>query len=192
MSQYTFAAMNATGAAVVSPRERILRTTVRLFHGQGYNATGINQIIAEADVSKASLYQHFRSKEELCVAFLNLRHDLWFSKLRSFTDKARSPRLKIQAAFRFLTSMNEQEDFRGCAFLNMVSEISSADVAIRKVIQSHKNDLRDFFYAILNEGHPTLTDHIYLLFESALVESQVFRDPWPVDRARKIAENLFT
>lgn len=176
----------------LSPRDRILKTTFRLFHGQGYNATGINQIIAEADVSKASLYQHFRSKEELCVEFLNQRHDFWFAALRGFTDKARTPKSKVSAAFRFLHDMNTRENFRGCAFLNIVSEITEDAASIRRVIQRHKEDLRLFFQDILRAEHPGLTDHIYLLFESALVESQVFRDPWPVDRANAIAARLFT
>lgn len=183
--------MNFSDVETLSTRERILRTTSRLFHGQGYNATGINQIIAEADVSKASLYQHFRSKEALCVAFLNLRHDFWFSALREFTDKAATAETKVQSAFHFLMVMNERENFRGCSFLNMVSEISEADVAIRAVIQSHKNDLRIFFRTILSEGYSAIADHVYLLFESALVESQLFRDAWPVERAGVIAAGLF-
>ena len=52
-----------------SPRERILDTATILFHQQGYNSTGINQIISEAKVAKASFYQHFKSKDDLCAAF---------------------------------------------------------------------------------------------------------------------------
>ncbi|MBL7881826.1 MAG: helix-turn-helix transcriptional regulator, partial [Chryseobacterium gambrini] len=55
---------------MVSPKERIIETTFELFAKQGYNSTGINQIIAEAKVAKASFYQYFKSKEELCVEFL--------------------------------------------------------------------------------------------------------------------------
>jgi len=184
--------MASKDLSTLAPRERILETTFRLFHGQGYNATGINQIIAEADVSKASLYQHFRSKEELCVAFLNQRHTFWFNALRSFTDKARTPRTKIQAAFRFLDDMNERENFRGCAFLNIVSEITDEAVSIREVIQSHKEDLRTFIRDIVQETNAALSDHIYLLFESALVESQLFRNAWPVERAGSIATRLLS
>ena len=48
-------------------RERILDTAARLFYAQGYNSTGINQVIKEANVAKASLYQHFPSKEDLLI-----------------------------------------------------------------------------------------------------------------------------
>ncbi|MFT6754704.1 MAG: AcrR family transcriptional regulator, partial [Urechidicola sp.] len=46
-------------------KERIIATASDLFYNQGYNQTGINQIISEAGVAKASLYQHFRSKEDI-------------------------------------------------------------------------------------------------------------------------------
>ncbi len=67
-----------------SPRERIIETTFQLFARQGYNSTGINQIISEAEVARASFYQYFKSKEDLCVEFLNVRHEYWFSELNLF------------------------------------------------------------------------------------------------------------
>jgi AcrR family transcriptional regulator len=70
-----------------SPRERIVETTFELFAKQGYNSTGINQIIADAGVAKASFYLHFKSKEDLCVEFLNVRHQYWFSELNTFLSK---------------------------------------------------------------------------------------------------------
>jgi AcrR family transcriptional regulator len=68
------------------PRERILNTAYTLFHKQGYNNTGINQIIMEANVSKASFYAHFKSKDDLCIEFLNKRFDYWVSELENFTS----------------------------------------------------------------------------------------------------------
>jgi AcrR family transcriptional regulator len=76
------------------PRERILSTTLLLFHKQGFNSTGINQIIEEAKVSKASFYQHFKSKDELCIEFLNRRYDYWISELEKFISGASSPEEK--------------------------------------------------------------------------------------------------
>ncbi|WP_395765358.1 TetR/AcrR family transcriptional regulator [Elizabethkingia anophelis] len=51
------------------PRERILATATILFHRQGYNNTGINQIIIKSGVSKATFYDHFKSKDDLCIEF---------------------------------------------------------------------------------------------------------------------------
>src|SRR5712691_6433727 len=60
-----------------SARERLLRVAYDLFCRHGVQATGIDRIVADAGVAKMTLYKHFRSKEELIVAALDLREDLW-------------------------------------------------------------------------------------------------------------------
>ncbi len=176
---------------VISTKQKILETAYRLFRIQGYQATGINQIIEESDVAKGGLYHIFKSKEELCIEYLNMRHDIWFKKLTGNTSKARTPKTKAIAAFDFIYDMNMEENFRGCSFLNILSEISSDNVPILEVIQNHKRDVRDFFREILPDENKEVVDHIYLLFEGAMIESQLFRSQWPVERARKIIQSLF-
>lgn len=174
----------------IVPKDRILETALRLFHEQGYRATGINQIISEAGVAKASLYLHYRSKEELGIEYLNARQALWFTQLQSFTDETKKSKKKILAAFDFLTAINEKENFRGCSFLNMLSEIQSEDVRLLNAIQDHKQQLRAFFKEILTEEKDQ-ADVIYLLFESAMTESQLFKNQWPVEKAKQTVSDLF-
>lgn len=175
----------------VTTRQKILDTASRLFHQQGYNSTGINQIIKESNVAKGGLYYIFKSKEELCIEYLNRRHESWFNKLVDFTSRARTARSKTMAAFDFIYHMNIEENFRGCSFLNILSEISSDDMEILSVIQNHKEDLRDFFAGILTEEKQDTIDHIYLLFESSIIESKLFRSQWPVEKSKKIVSSLF-
>lgn len=170
------------------PKERILETASLLFHKQGYNSTGINQIIEEAEVAKASLYQHFKSKEELCVGFLNWRHTYWFKELLEFSANKISVREKIIAAFDFLIYMNAKENFRGCSFLNILSEIQPDNQEILEVIQAHKSDLRDYFLQLL--GDKETSELIYMLFESSIIESQLFRSNELIERAKKIIQTL--
>lgn len=170
------------------PKERILEKAFVLFHTQGYNATGINQIIEEAKVAKASFYQHFKSKEDLCVAFLNQRHEYWFSELEKFTSDQKDFKSKVLASFDFLIFMNQKENFRGCSFLNLLSEIPSDNVKIRNVIQSHKSDLRNYFKK--NIDKELLADHVYLLFESSIIESQLFQSNQLIEQAKKIIHTL--
>ncbi|ULT25291.1 TetR/AcrR family transcriptional regulator [Sphingobacterium sp. E70] len=169
-------------------KERVLNTASLLFHQQGYNSTGINQIISEAKVAKASFYQHFKSKDDLCIAFLTSRHAFWFSELRAYTQDSVSHKQSILAAFDFIIHMNNKENFRGCSFLNILSELSKNQSAILSVIQSHKNDLRRFFTEILGEG--LLAAHIYLLFESAIIESQLFRSNELVLKSKEIVNHI--
>ncbi len=170
------------------PKTRILKTASSLFHNQGYNSTGINQIIEEASVAKASFYSHFRSKDDLCIEFLKKRHHDWFEKFRSFIENESSPKTKVMAAFDFLVHMNESENFRGCSFLNTLSELPEADVRIIQEIRNHKTDLRIYFQSVIKKQETA--DHVYLLFESAIVESQVYKDNWPIVHAKEIINNL--
>lgn len=182
-----FAILNIAG---MQPKERILDTVSVLFHKQGYNATGINQIIEEAKVAKASFYQHFKSKEDLCVAFLSQRHLFWFDALEKFSSKEKDSKSKVLASFNFLIFMNQNENFRGCSFLNILSEIPSDNVKIIQVIQSHKTDLQHYFRNIIADD--LLADHIYLLFESSIIESQVFKSNQLIEQSKKIIQTLIS
>ncbi|UMQ41304.1 TetR/AcrR family transcriptional regulator [Chryseobacterium sp. Y16C] len=171
-----------------SPKERIIATTFELFARQGYNSTGINQIVAEANVAKASFYQYFKSKEDLCVEFLNVRHEYWFNELNSFVSKEKEAKSKLMSSFDFLIYMNQKENFRGCSFLNILSEISSDNVKILNVIQNHKKDVRNYFSKLIE--NKDLADHIYLLFESSIIESQLFRSNELIETSKKIITQL--
>lgn len=175
---------------ISDPKQRLLETASGLFYRQGYHATGINQVIAEAGVARASLYLHYESKESLLLAFLQQRHIDWMEGLKTFTAKASKPREKILAAFDYLQDNNEREDFRGCAFLNILSETTDGDTAILRVIQDHKKDVRAFLADILTKEKQLVQDHVYLLFESAIVESQLYRNQWPVQEAKKMVSGL--
>lgn len=173
-----------------SPRERIIETTFDLFAKQGYNSTGINQIISDAGVAKASFYLHFKSKEDLCVEFLKVRHEYWFNELYHFSAKSEDFHSRIISAFDFLMYMNEKENFRGCSFLNILSEIPTDNIKILSVIQSHKSDLRNYFLEQVKDD--ILSDHIYLLFESCIIESQMFKSNELIEKSKKIVTNLIS
>ncbi|WP_449389416.1 TetR/AcrR family transcriptional regulator [Chryseobacterium lineare] len=171
-----------------SPKERIMATTFELFAKQGYNSTGINQIVAEANVAKASFYQHFKSKEDLCVEFLNVRHDYWFNELNRFVLTEKDIKSKLTSSFDFLVYMNQKENFRGCSFLNILSEIPTDNVKILNVIQNHKKDLRNYFSELIEDKD--LSDHVYLLFESSIIESQLFKSNELIVKSKKIITQL--
>lgn len=174
---------------------QILEVADRLFYAQGVRATGVNQIIAEAGVAKASFYAHFPTKDALALAYLEHRHARWFEQLREVTDAARSPRGRVLAAFTFLGRWLPRVDYRGCAFLNAIGE-GSISPALTQAVADHKSQLRDFFHASVTAALPpkhqarVLGDHLLLLFEGAIIESQVHRDAWPIRAAARAASDL--
>src|ERR1700754_3591162 len=95
--------------------DKIMQTADRLFYIQGYNLTGINQIIEEADISKPSLYNHFRSKNELLLAYLDKLYTDWFAGLDSFSEKLASPLDKLIALFDYRIDRQINSQYGGCA-----------------------------------------------------------------------------
>jgi AcrR family transcriptional regulator len=179
----------APGIPALPPQARILRTAARLFYQQGYHATGINQIIAEAGVAKATFYAHYPSKESLGSAWLAQQHDAWVSWLSERVTPVADPRQRLATLFDLLEVWLRNNDFRGCPFLNTNAEQPNPPAALRAIIQQHKSFLRDYLRALVRGAMPgrleadRLALSAYVIFCGAIVEAQAFRDPWPVRTA---------
>src|SRR6266849_5549272 len=85
-------------------RERVLQTAYDLFCRHGVQAIGVDRIVAEASVAKVTLYKHFRSKQELIVAALDLREELWTRAWleRETERRADTPTMRLLAVFDLL------------------------------------------------------------------------------------------
>jgi AcrR family transcriptional regulator len=171
------------------PAARILRTAARLFYEQGYHATGINQIIAEAGVAKATFYAHYPSKESLGAAWLAQQHDAWVSWLNERVSPVPDARRRVAVLFDLLEVWLRNNEFRGCPFLNTNAEQPRPPPALREIILKHKSFLRDYMRQLVRAALPgrleadRLALAAYVLFCGAIIEAQVFRDPWPVRTA---------
>jgi AcrR family transcriptional regulator len=110
-------------------RARILEAAYSLFSRHGVHAVGVDRIIAEAPVAKATLYHHFASKEELVCAFLELRERRWtFEWLQSETERvAEAERQRALVVFDVLEGWFHRPDFEGCAFINTLLETGNGN-----------------------------------------------------------------
>lgn len=178
-----------------NPRARLLQAADRLFYAQGYSTTGINQILAEAGVAKASLYAHFGTKEELAVAYLQGRHRRWFSELGEVVDRRRTPHTRALAPFAFLANWLVRVDFRGCAFLNVLGEQPLPE-PLQAQVRAHKSELREYFHALVcamglsPSQARNVSDALLLVFDGAIVQCQVHHDLWPANAAARSAAQL--
>ncbi len=172
-------------------RNQIVETASRLFYKQGYNGTGINQIIEEAGVAKASLYQHFHSKEDLLVEYLTLKGIETNTALKEQADKFGTPREKVLAIFDLLAELSSQPEYYGCNFLNIVSELPVNSEKIRAIIRKQKDDVRTMFANILKPVHKEkLADELYMLFDGALITNKVHGNAWPIQTAKVLAGKI--
>ena len=108
-------------------RTRIVETAAKLFYTQGYNSTGINQLIKEAGVAKASLYQHFPSKEDLLVEYVRVTAINTNKILDEVIAKPKTAQDKVLAMFDFLIAFSKQTGYNGCNFLHICGFISHSN-----------------------------------------------------------------
>lgn len=183
---------------LTGPKERILETASRLFYKQGYNNTGINQILKEAKVAKASLYQHYGSKEDLAMEYLKAARKNWFEGLAQWTNTKNAPLQKVLACFDFLEYTLRNNEFRGCKFINMMSELGDTQSPLQQEILEHKIKLRTYIGDLVKkvisaetqDKSDMISDSIYLLYEGAIVESKIYKDAWPLTSAKRMVRSL--
>jgi AcrR family transcriptional regulator len=172
-------------------RESIIRTASRLFYKQGYSNTGVNQIIEEAEIAKSTLYQHFRSKEDLLIAYLDETGLATIMALKEVSQKGETVKEKILAIFNYLEELVIRTDFYGCHFLNIVYEMPDGEERARQQIRKQKNAVREILSEIVKPlGKPDLADEIYTLFEGALIAHKVHGATWPIISAKGIINKL--
>lgn len=178
-------------------KERIIETASDLFYNQGYNQTGINQIIDQAGVAKASMYQHFRSKEDIAVAYLVGRHAMWMGKLEERILKEKSPKAKVLGAFDYLMEWLTAVNFRGCGWQNIITDLPAGHDKIKDQAIFHKNELRIRVQELLiqekeftNKKAKELGDQVIILIEGAIILSQIQKDTWPIVTAKKACKKI--
>jgi AcrR family transcriptional regulator len=174
-----------------SVRQQIIDTADRLFYKQGYNLTGINQIIEEAGVAKASLYYHFPSKEDLCVAYLKKRSEKWSAMLSDFLSGITDPKDSIIKCFECRSQYLLENDFSGCSYIRIIAEMPQRSAKINRQAILNKEKQRQFFIDQVKrlKKNPSrindLANTIFLLFDGATVQSQVYRELLPIENALK-------
>ena len=173
-------------------RERLLGTAGRLFGERGYECVGVNEIIAKAEIAKATFYQHFQSKEALCAEWLKHEAELFGGMHRELLEDPMPARKKIVAIFDGLCSYVEEAGFNGCPFC-VTSAMVAADSEIREVIRNFREETRSFWLSLAREmglkgaAARNLGDACLLLHTGSVMESQSVGTSWPVGQAKKAA-----
>lgn len=186
--------MKQRGQVVI---DKILDTAEKLFYSQGYSNTGINQIIEEADIAKASLYKHFETKTDLLIAYVQRTHQLWFSRLEAAVDKISDPKGKILALFDHHTQRQEIRQFGGCPFIKANDEAGTDDPRFLAEIQATKMHSKAFIKMLVEKCHhkkilsdEELSETIYVMLEGSIVTASVFKRADEIQSAKKIIEKL--
>jgi AcrR family transcriptional regulator len=134
----------AAGQPKPKPRERVLGAAARLFIRDGIHAVGVDRLALEANVSKRSIYQHFESKDAI-VADMLREYGPRVSASYFDTDAELSPRERVLHVYDALHEAALADDFFGCPFVNVATELRDREHPAALVAQEFKLQLTDFF-----------------------------------------------
>ena len=179
-------------------RNSLIDCASNLFYNNGYVSTTIDQIIEKANVSRATFDQFFESKQHICVAHLRYRNDEFVKAVNVYVNQAPKGKAKILALFQYMELFSQMEDFNGCWNIKAFSEIPKGETLVHKEILAQKNGLIAFIeqlitdnFSLLNQkDHKQLVQQIYLVLESAVIESNLHGKEWPITRARELCTQI--
>ncbi|CAM4407001.1 TetR/AcrR family transcriptional regulator [Zobellia nedashkovskayae] len=174
-----------------SVKDRIITAASELFYFDGYNQTGINKIIEEAQVSKDSMYRHFGSKEAIAVAYLEKRQRMISQEMTEFISAYSPGNDKIIGIFDYLLHWLGEVDFRGCGFQNIITDIPKDQESIKDAVRMYKNEVHEFIQNELNKTASEemdtieISNEVMVLIEGAIMLSQIQKNTWPLIAAKK-------
>jgi AcrR family transcriptional regulator len=124
-------------AAVADPsaRERILDTAYELFSRRGIRDVGVDEIVDQAGIARATLYRHFKSKNDLALAFLERREQRWtFGAIEvEARRRGKTPEERLLAIFDVFDDWFHRDDFEACSFVNVLFEMRPAHPLARLI-----------------------------------------------------------
>jgi AcrR family transcriptional regulator len=133
---------------------RILTTSDSLFYDEGIRAVGVDRLIAESNVTKATFYKHYGSKDLLVDAYLSFRHRREAESIDEIVAHGGGPEAALRGILAGLLDTIESPDFRGCPFLNTAAEFAHAGHPIRAAVREHRDWYNSVLADLLRElGH---------------------------------------
>jgi AcrR family transcriptional regulator len=182
-------------ATTPSARERILCAAYELFGRRGIRAVGTDEVIACAGVAKATLYRHFATKNDLVLAVLERREQLWTHGLIEAQSEllGDTPEEKLLAIFDVMHEWFQSRDgYEGCSFINVLLELGADHPAGRASV-AHIDNVRDIVrQRALAAGLTDVEDFAsswHILMKGAIILAAV-GDLEAAHRAQKMARGL--
>ncbi len=175
-------------------RGRILETAYELFSRRGIRAVGVDEVVERAGVAKATLYRHFPSKDDLVLAFLAEREDVW---TRGFVEagarrRGRTPRERLLAIFDVFDEWFRRSDFEACSFINVLLEFDARHPVGRASV-GYLENIRTIVRTLAEEAGLEDTDAFarswHILMKGSIIAAAE-GDTEAAQRAKTMAANL--
>ena len=141
--------------SVAPAKRRILETANRLFYNDGIRSVGIDRLISESSVTKATFYKHYGSKDRLIVQYISQRHSLAQGIVDGIIREHNDPQAALRGLIDQIVAEVNSPGFRGCAFINAAIEFTDPRHAVRQIVSEHREWHAETLSKLLTElGHP--------------------------------------
>ena len=138
-------------------RQRLILAGAGIMHRQGYNGTGIQQVLDACNVPKGSFYHYFRSKEDFALAVVEHHAALLADRIgQIFADRSLPPLERVRLFFnRGLERLSDPASLFsscGCPLGNLVQEMAPANAAFRESLDKALGQMEQALAATLREA----------------------------------------
>ncbi|MFF1920644.1 TetR/AcrR family transcriptional regulator [Streptomyces sp. NPDC058221] len=172
MSRDTEGGSNGGTGSTSEARARLLGTATRIFYAEGIHSVGVDRIITEAQVTRATLYRHFAGKEELVLAYLDQADRGIRTQVAAAQASSESAADRVRAVGRSIAEGIRSPGFRGCAFLNAAAEYPDPAHPIHQVVLAHRQWFLDTVTELLAQTGFVPADaagrHLVMLRDGAM------------------------
>jgi AcrR family transcriptional regulator len=174
-------------------RDRILEAAYALFTRHGVRAVGVDRVVAEAGIAKMTLYHHFASKNDLVLAYLDLRRERWTHDwLMAFIERT-APADRSIALFDALDDWFQEDDFRGCPIVRTLLEMPDSSDEVHEGAVHQLELIRQMIERHAGEGGAQTAEdlaHALQILMMGAIVSATRGDLGAARRARPLAEHL--
>ena len=176
-------------------RQQIVETAYALFKRIGYHATGIDRIIAEANVAKMTMYRNFPSKDDLIVEVLQYRAKRFDAQLDRLAKEVATPDQKIGTILDWYERWFQRPDFHGCLFQHALAEFGDPGHPVFEAVAEQKNGFKRRLRRILEKTLPrdraeTASTALFMLLEGATLLAQVGQGGKAIRNVRQAAASI--
>jgi AcrR family transcriptional regulator len=154
-------------------KARVLVTADRLFYHEGIRTVGVDRLIAESSVTKATFYKHFGAKDNLVLEYVGRRRVEAQERLDEIRGSSSGALETLRGLAEAIATGIQSPTFRGCPFINASSEFADETHPVRTVVVAHRDWYTETLDDLFREaGHPMpgdAADEFYLARDGAMV-----------------------
>ncbi len=183
-----------------SKREHLVETAQQLFYREGIKGTGIDTVLEHAGVAKRTLYNHFKSKDELIIATLQRRDEEFMVMLKAGVKKYRDKQqgaeefAGVLAFFDAIDEWTTSSQFSGCMFINASAEYPRQDHPVHVICAMHKRLVIQYLEELMTplklETPHALAVQFAVLADGAIVNAHTTSNSSAAQVAKQIARQL--